>query len=183
MSWNCTAYFSDARALLLTERVIVVCVCTLHMHVRLIVDWIIVQHFQKHLKWLIFHRRHIHLGLARDIAYTYGKRHGILFKFLMGLIIWNYNIVLVLAFNFIIQFLDYQTVAEGYGGTGYKMTNETPAEMVEIFKKAKADCKAGKPVLINCFIGKTDFRAGSISVWGGGLRERERGRVGMLIGR
>ena len=30
MSWNCTAYFSDARALLLTERVIVVCVYAAH---------------------------------------------------------------------------------------------------------------------------------------------------------
>ena len=30
MSWNCTAYFSDARALLLTERVIVLCVYAAH---------------------------------------------------------------------------------------------------------------------------------------------------------
>ena len=30
MSWNCTAYFLDARALLLTERVIVLCVYATH---------------------------------------------------------------------------------------------------------------------------------------------------------
>ena len=30
MSWNCTAYFSDTRALLLTERVIVLCVYAAH---------------------------------------------------------------------------------------------------------------------------------------------------------
>ena len=30
MSWNCTAYFLDARALLLTERVIVLCVYAAH---------------------------------------------------------------------------------------------------------------------------------------------------------
>ena len=32
MSWNCTAYFSDARALLLTERVIVLCVNAAHAY-------------------------------------------------------------------------------------------------------------------------------------------------------
>ncbi|XP_072015471.1 2-hydroxyacyl-CoA lyase 2-like [Amphiura filiformis] len=63
-----------------------------------------------------------------------------------------------------LSFLDYQTVAEGYGGTGYKLTNETPEQIVEVFKKAKADCKAGKPTLVNCLIGKTNFRDGSISV-------------------
>ena len=55
-------------------------------------------------------------------------------------------------------------MAEGYGGTGYKLTEESPEQMVEVFKKAKADAKAGKPTLVNCFIGKTDFREGSISV-------------------
>ena len=40
MSWNCTAYFSDAWALLLTEHVIF-CACTLHKHVRSIVNWIV----------------------------------------------------------------------------------------------------------------------------------------------
>ena len=40
MSWNCTAYFSDARALLLTERVIVLCVYAAHA-CRSIIDQII----------------------------------------------------------------------------------------------------------------------------------------------
>ena len=44
------------------------------------------------------------------------------------------------------------------------MTNESAEEIVEVFKKAKADAKAGKPTLINCLIGKTNFRDGSISV-------------------
>ena len=37
MTWNCTAYFSDAWALLLTERVIVLCVYAAH-HVRSIIN-------------------------------------------------------------------------------------------------------------------------------------------------
>jgi hypothetical protein len=35
---------------------------------------------------------------------------------------------------------------------------------VEVYNAAKAAAKAGKPVLINAYIGTTDFRAGSISV-------------------
>ena len=42
MTWNCTAYFLDARALLLMERKIVLCVyAAVHTHVRSIINQII----------------------------------------------------------------------------------------------------------------------------------------------
>ncbi len=44
------------------------------------------------------------------------------------------------------------------------MSEETPEGIEKTFLEAKKVCKEGTPVLINCLVGKTDFREGSISV-------------------
>ncbi|NVB37135.1 thiamine pyrophosphate-binding protein [Pseudenhygromyxa sp. WMMC2535] len=56
----------------------------------------------------------------------------------------------------------YHTVAEGYGGKGLVL--DDPAKISETIREAQAIAKAGKPVVINAMIGKTDFRKGSISI-------------------
>ncbi|XP_071796063.1 2-hydroxyacyl-CoA lyase 2-like [Asterias amurensis] len=63
-----------------------------------------------------------------------------------------------------LAFRDYEKVAEGYGGKGFKLSNESPEGIEKTFLEAKKLCKEGTPVLINCLVGKTDFREGSISV-------------------
>lgn len=60
--------------------------------------------------------------------------------------------------------LDYHTVAEGYGGRGFKMGAESINNVGMIFAAAQQEYKKGKSVLINALIGKTNFREGSISV-------------------
>jgi len=56
-------------------------------------------------------------------------------------------------------------VAEGFGGVGYKLDQEmTDEDIRATLQKAQEVSRGGKPVLVNCLIGKTDFRKGSISV-------------------
>jgi acetolactate synthase-1/2/3 large subunit len=57
---------------------------------------------------------------------------------------------------------EYQLVAEGYGGRGLKITR--PEEVAPTLREAQAIARSGRPVLVNALIGKTDFRAGSISI-------------------
>jgi acetolactate synthase-like protein len=57
---------------------------------------------------------------------------------------------------------DYHRVAEGFGGKGFLL--EQKEDIDRVFKEAKKAAKEGLPVLINVFIGKTDFRKGSISM-------------------
>lgn len=57
---------------------------------------------------------------------------------------------------------DYDVVAEGYGGKGIRLAS--PAGASAALANARQEAAAGKPVLINAIIGKTDFRKGSISV-------------------
>lgn len=57
---------------------------------------------------------------------------------------------------------DYHTVAEGYGGKGFKI--ERAEEIPRVLEAAKAEAAAGHPVLVNVLLGKTDFRKGSISM-------------------
>ena len=66
--------------------------------------------------------------------------------------------------NLYFQFCEYQTVAEGYGGTGHRLDRSNEDIMEDILRKAQKQCKEGKSVLLNCLIGKTTFREGSISV-------------------
>ncbi len=62
----------------------------------------------------------------------------------------------------VLNYSDYHIVAEGFGGSGLKLDAPELAEFV--FLAAKQTASAGKPVLINAHIGKSDFRKGSISV-------------------
>ncbi|XP_067655613.1 2-hydroxyacyl-CoA lyase 2-like [Haliotis asinina] len=59
---------------------------------------------------------------------------------------------------------DYETVAEGYGGKGYRLDRTNEDNMKEELERALKDYRAGNTVLINALIGKTNFREGSISV-------------------
>lgn len=64
-----------------------------------------------------------------------------------------------------LAYTDYHKVAEGLGGLGVKLDEKDNDRLRESFAKAIADCSSsGKPVLVNVLIGKTDFRAGSVSV-------------------
>lgn len=57
---------------------------------------------------------------------------------------------------------DYHEIAKGCGGEGLLLDN--PDKIGETLKKALEISRAGKPVLINAIIGKSDFRKGSISI-------------------
>ncbi|MCA9562606.1 MAG: thiamine pyrophosphate-binding protein [Myxococcales bacterium] len=57
---------------------------------------------------------------------------------------------------------DYHKVAEGYGGVGLLLDDESKIDAV--LDEAKALSASGKPVVINVHIGGSDFRKGSISV-------------------
>ena len=57
---------------------------------------------------------------------------------------------------------DYHCVAEGYGGVG--LCVRTPAEVEPALRQAQEIARTGKPVLVNVWLGKTDFRKGSISM-------------------
>lgn len=64
-----------------------------------------------------------------------------------------------------LSYCDYEEVARGYGGAGVKLDSDKSAEEIKAeLEKAQRLSRSGKPVLINCLIGKTDFRDGSISV-------------------
>ena len=55
-------------------------------------------------------------------------------------------------------------VAEGYGGKGYRIDRTNEDIIEEVLKQAQKDAAEGSSVLVNCLIGKTSFREGSISV-------------------
>lgn len=57
---------------------------------------------------------------------------------------------------------DYHRVAEGYGGKGLVIRSH--AEVEPALAEAKRLAREGHPVLINAWLGKTDFRKGSISM-------------------
>jgi acetolactate synthase-1/2/3 large subunit len=57
---------------------------------------------------------------------------------------------------------DYHRVAEGYGGVGLLL--ERPEDAEGILRTAQREAAAGRPVLVNALIGRTDFRKGSISM-------------------
>ena len=57
---------------------------------------------------------------------------------------------------------DYDIVAEGFGACGVRLTENKGIEVA--LQTAKATAVAGRPVLINAWIDKTDFRKGSLSV-------------------
>ena len=57
---------------------------------------------------------------------------------------------------------DYDLVAQGYGGKGFRI--ERPDEVQRVLSQAKAEARNGVPVLVNVMIGATDFRSGSIAM-------------------
>ena len=62
-----------------------------------------------------------------------------------------------------LEYRSYEQVAVGYGGAGLAITSDG-ADACATIREAQALAKAGKPVLLNVLIGKTDFREGSLSV-------------------
>ena len=57
---------------------------------------------------------------------------------------------------------DYDVVAEGFGGRGFRL--ERPEDTGKVLEQARQEVRDGRPVLINALIGRTDFRKGSISM-------------------
>lgn len=57
---------------------------------------------------------------------------------------------------------DYHTVAKGYGAKGLLL--KRPSDTARVLREAKELAAQGHPVVINAWIGKTDFRKGSISI-------------------
>jgi thiamine pyrophosphate-dependent acetolactate synthase large subunit-like protein len=62
----------------------------------------------------------------------------------------------------ILDYSDYHMVSKGLGGDGILI--KEPDEIENALNLAKESAKNGIPFLINSYIGKTDFRKGSISV-------------------
>ena len=63
-----------------------------------------------------------------------------------------------------IAYLEYDQVARGYGGEGLRLDDPSKDAAARVIAEARRIHAAGRPVLINALIGKTDFREGSISV-------------------
>lgn len=57
---------------------------------------------------------------------------------------------------------DYDRVAEGFGGRGFKVARAE--EVRPALEEALATARAGRPALVNVLLGRTDFRKGSISM-------------------
>ncbi len=57
---------------------------------------------------------------------------------------------------------DYDTVAEGLGGRGFRV--DAPEGVAQTLQRAKQAAAEDLPVLINAHIGASDFRKGSISI-------------------
>jgi acetolactate synthase-1/2/3 large subunit len=57
---------------------------------------------------------------------------------------------------------EYHRAAEGFGATGFLLDDAELA--TEVLGQAQSVAAAGKPVLVNAMIGRTDFRKGSISM-------------------
>ncbi|CAF3014785.1 unnamed protein product [Rotaria socialis] len=64
-----------------------------------------------------------------------------------------------------LEFSSYEKIVEALGAVGFRLDRTNEHEMVNIFKQAnEINQQQRKSVLINCLIGKTNFRQGSISV-------------------
>ena len=62
-------------------------------------------------------------------------------------------------------YCDYEMVARGFGGEGFKLDRGCGDKEIDaVMEEAKKVSRSGTPVLVNCLIGKSDFRDGSISV-------------------
>ena len=65
-----------------------------------------------------------------------------------------------------LAYCNYETVAEGYGGEGLRLDRSHGSEDIKstLILAQEKSRKEKRPVLVNCLIGKSDFRQGSISV-------------------
>ncbi|KAL1480946.1 hypothetical protein MTO96_050612 [Rhipicephalus appendiculatus] len=63
-----------------------------------------------------------------------------------------------------LSYTDYHKSVEGLGAKGMLVSLPDKDRLAEIFKEAQRLNGEGHSVLINCLIGKTSFREGSISV-------------------
>jgi acetolactate synthase-1/2/3 large subunit len=61
-----------------------------------------------------------------------------------------------------LAYTDYHVVAQGCGAHGLVVSEQS--ELDATFHEALEVSRAGKPVLVNALMGKTDFRKGSISI-------------------
>ena len=57
---------------------------------------------------------------------------------------------------------EYHRVAEGFGGKGYLLDH--PGDTEAVLRHAKEEARSGRPVLVNAWIGATEFRKGSLSM-------------------
>jgi acetolactate synthase-1/2/3 large subunit len=62
----------------------------------------------------------------------------------------------------VLRHTDYDVVARGYGGVGFRVARLE--ELGPALAQAKAAARAGTPALVNVLIDPTDFRSGSISM-------------------
>lgn len=64
-----------------------------------------------------------------------------------------------------LAYCEYDVVAKGYGGEGFKLDgNSSTKDIKKTLARAQELSRKGQPVLLNCLIGTSDFRKGSISV-------------------
>jgi len=61
-----------------------------------------------------------------------------------------------------LEYTNYNEVVKGFGAEGIKVEDEEG--LIPALQKAKEFARQGKPVLVNCLIGKTDFRKDSIAI-------------------
>jgi len=61
-----------------------------------------------------------------------------------------------------LEYTNYNEVAAGFGAEGIKVEDE--AALPAALQKAKELARQGRPVLVNCLIGKTDFRKDSAAI-------------------
>jgi acetolactate synthase-1/2/3 large subunit len=57
---------------------------------------------------------------------------------------------------------DYHAVAEGFGAVGLEARSGD--DLTAVLRRAQAEARAGRAVLVNALLGKTDFRKGSLSI-------------------
>jgi acetolactate synthase-1/2/3 large subunit len=57
---------------------------------------------------------------------------------------------------------DYDAVAAGYGALGLRITGD--ADVEPVLARAREAALAGRPVLVNAWLDRSDFREGSISM-------------------
>jgi acetolactate synthase-1/2/3 large subunit len=57
---------------------------------------------------------------------------------------------------------DYHRVAEGFGAAGLLVTRT--ADVAAVLSRAREIARGGRPVLVNAWLDRTDFREGSLSM-------------------